>query len=134
MAQTDKEYEHKAQRRREHIATAAYYMAERRSFAPGAEVDDWLQAEREIDSQNGASGTLHEASQRRSPEETPPARQGPSAADAMITPDEVQEWAAKLGVGAELLRTAINKVGPDAAQVRKYLAPGDPPQGKPHSP
>ena len=33
MAQTDKEHEHKSQRRQEHIATAAYYIAERRAFA-----------------------------------------------------------------------------------------------------
>jgi hypothetical protein len=27
------------------IATAAYYLAERRGFAPGRELDDWLEAE-----------------------------------------------------------------------------------------
>jgi hypothetical protein len=31
------------------IAEAAYYRAERRGFAPGRELDDWLAAEREID-------------------------------------------------------------------------------------
>lgn len=31
------------------IAEAAYYRAERRGFAPGAEVDDWLAAEAEIE-------------------------------------------------------------------------------------
>jgi hypothetical protein len=30
------------------IATAAYYCAERRHFAPGHELEDWLAAEREI--------------------------------------------------------------------------------------
>lgn len=30
------------------IATAAYYLAEQRSFAPGHELQDWLQAERLI--------------------------------------------------------------------------------------
>jgi hypothetical protein len=30
------------------IAEAAYFIAERRGFAPGAELDDWLQAESEI--------------------------------------------------------------------------------------
>jgi hypothetical protein len=33
------------------IAEAAYYRAERRGFAPGHEVEDWLDAEREIDAQ-----------------------------------------------------------------------------------
>lgn len=31
------------------IARAAYYRAERRGFAPGEEVGDWLAAEAEID-------------------------------------------------------------------------------------
>ena len=30
------------------IAEAAYYRAERRGFAPGAELEDWLEAEAEI--------------------------------------------------------------------------------------
>jgi hypothetical protein len=35
--------------RDEMIAVAAYYRAERRGFAPGAELEDWLAAEAEID-------------------------------------------------------------------------------------
>jgi hypothetical protein len=35
--------------REEMIRIAAYYLAEKRSFAPGAELDDWLAAEAEID-------------------------------------------------------------------------------------
>lgn len=31
------------------IAERAYWRAERRGFAPGGEVDDWLAAEREVD-------------------------------------------------------------------------------------
>ena len=31
------------------IATAAYYLAERRGFVPGYELADWLAAEREIE-------------------------------------------------------------------------------------
>ncbi|MDX9994942.1 MAG: DUF2934 domain-containing protein [Rhodocyclaceae bacterium] len=34
--------------RNRHIATAAYYKAQARGFAPGREVDDWLEAEAEI--------------------------------------------------------------------------------------
>jgi hypothetical protein len=34
------------------IAEAAYWRAERRGFQPGNELDDWLEAEREVDSQN----------------------------------------------------------------------------------
>ena len=32
----------------EAIAVAAYYRAERRGFAPGFELQDWLEAEQEI--------------------------------------------------------------------------------------
>jgi Protein of unknown function (DUF2934) len=35
-------------RRHAAIAEAAYYRAERRRFAPGHELDDWLQAEAEV--------------------------------------------------------------------------------------
>jgi len=34
--------------RRQMIADAAYYRAERRGFAPGSEVEDWLAAEKEV--------------------------------------------------------------------------------------
>lgn len=32
-----------------YIAEAAYYRAEKRGFAPGGELDDWLEAEAEVD-------------------------------------------------------------------------------------
>lgn len=31
------------------IAEAAYYRAEKRGFEPGKELEDWLEAEKEID-------------------------------------------------------------------------------------
>ena len=34
--------------REQQVATAAYYLAEKRGFTPGNEIDDWLEAEREI--------------------------------------------------------------------------------------
>lgn len=33
------------------IAEIAYYKAERRGFAPGHELDDWIEAEQEFDPQ-----------------------------------------------------------------------------------
>jgi hypothetical protein len=33
------------------IALAAYRLAEARGFGPGRQLDDWLQAEREVDGQ-----------------------------------------------------------------------------------
>lgn len=38
------------------IAEAAYYRAERRGFAPGHEVEDWLQAEAELTPPTGQRG------------------------------------------------------------------------------
>jgi hypothetical protein len=35
--------------RRRMIREAAYFKAEKRGFAPGHELDDWLEAEEEID-------------------------------------------------------------------------------------
>ena len=36
------------------IAEAAYWRAERRGFTPGGEIDDWLEAEKEIDKENSS--------------------------------------------------------------------------------
>lgn len=43
--------------RRQLIAEAAYYRAEQRGFRPGAELDDWLAAEVEIDAMLDAGDT-----------------------------------------------------------------------------
>lgn len=37
------------EQRRNYIEMAAYYIAERRGFAPGNPLEDWVQAEAEID-------------------------------------------------------------------------------------
>ncbi len=43
--------------RAELIAVAAYFLAEKRNFIGGSELDDWLTAEREIEAaQPGAGG------------------------------------------------------------------------------
>lgn len=39
--------------RQEHIATAAYYKAEARSFVHGMDLQDWLDAEAEFDTAQG---------------------------------------------------------------------------------
>ena len=41
--------------RRRRVAEAAYYRAQQRGFAPGGEVDDWLEAEKEIESSESGS-------------------------------------------------------------------------------
>lgn len=35
------------------IAEAAYFRAQKRGFAPGGEIEDWLEAETEVDRQLG---------------------------------------------------------------------------------
>jgi hypothetical protein len=47
------------------IAEAAYYIAERRGFEPGAELDDWLAAEGEID---GLIAALADAAEEDEPQ------------------------------------------------------------------
>ena len=37
------------------IAEAAYYRAQARGFAPGQEIEDWLQAEAEVDRRLGGA-------------------------------------------------------------------------------
>lgn len=39
--------------REERIAIAAYWRAAKRQFEPGHELDDWLEAEREIEGDHG---------------------------------------------------------------------------------
>lgn len=41
----------------EQIALLAYLKAEARGFSPGHELDDWLEAEKEV---NGGSGSRHQ--------------------------------------------------------------------------
>ena len=45
FADPDKQFKN----RQTMIAEAAYFKAENRGFAPGFEVQDWLEAEREVD-------------------------------------------------------------------------------------
>ncbi len=40
-----------AAEREARIAVAAFFLAESRGFEPGHELDDWLQAERQIDAE-----------------------------------------------------------------------------------
>jgi hypothetical protein len=41
------------------IAEAAYSIAERRGFAPGHELDDWLEAEKEVDARLSGEGCAY---------------------------------------------------------------------------
>jgi Protein of unknown function (DUF2934)/Protein of unknown function (DUF3606) len=112
--------------RRRRIAVAAYHKAERRGFDGNRALDDWLDAEKEIDSQSRAGGIQHEASTLS---EGPTDISGTAVKEATndtaepgrIEPDEVRRWARKLKVPAERLREAIQRVGPVVNDVKRYL-------------
>ena len=53
-----------AEDRTQRIAVSAYYRAQRRGFEGAEALDDWLEAEREIDSSEGGRGVKHEVSVR----------------------------------------------------------------------
>jgi hypothetical protein len=45
--------------RHEMIAEAAYYLAEKRGFVPGQELEDWRDAESRIDQYTTGGGVAH---------------------------------------------------------------------------
>ena len=112
--------------RRESIATAAYYRAERRNFEGNAELDDWLEAEREIDSAAAAGGIQSEASRlAEGPGDVSVPAMGDAANKAddpdYIDPSDVHQWAEKLGVSPSALRLAIERAGPRVPDVKRFL-------------
>jgi len=64
----DERDEQAMQTRRRRVEESAYYRAERRGFAPGAELDDWYAAEAEQDEldANAADRTQHEGDSKGS--------------------------------------------------------------------
>lgn len=47
--------------KRRMIEVAAYFLAERRGFCPGCELDDWIAAEAEVEAQLRASSRVRAA-------------------------------------------------------------------------
>lgn len=43
------------EQRHEHVRVAAYYLAEKRGFSGGSEMEDWLAAEAQVDEAHRAS-------------------------------------------------------------------------------
>ena len=116
--------------RRERISVAAYYKAERRNFQADGELDDWLEAEREVDSAGAAGGTQAEASRRAegpSDVAAPAIKESADQSDDAdyIAPTEVQRWARELGVSASTLRVAIERAGARVSDVKRYLEQHD---------
>jgi hypothetical protein len=100
--------------RRSQIALAAYYRAERRGFGGNREVEDWLQAEQEID----RAAALHSA--MSVPDDIARDRE-------LIETDRLAAWAKKLKVSTPRLREAIERVGPSVSVVKQYLESGSTP-------
>jgi hypothetical protein len=67
-----------AESRRRRTAIAAFYRAQARGFAPGKELEDWLEAEREIEAldagQHEPTATAQPATADSRPEQPAPAR------------------------------------------------------------
>lgn len=121
--------------RRRRIAIEAYYNAERRGFGEGAELEDWLEAERRIDSQAseketaahpsdvGAFGLLGDDTAAGDPLSA----DQPGSPDAeRIEPDQVKKWARQLNVSAPQLREAIKRVGSVVRDVKRFLESSPP--------
>ena len=122
--------------RQEEIAVAAYYKAERRGFEAGGEVDDWLEAERQIDGQGTEKGPRGEAAAQQPDEVASSSRSAvdmESVADRPdypdlnqtdtehVEPDEVGKWARRLKVPAPKLREAMQRVGPVVRDIKRFL-------------
>lgn len=122
--------------RRDRIAVAAYYNAERRGFQDGGEMDDWLQAEREVDGRASKKGPKGEVSagavaRRGQPDSEaavprnltgrPDFPDLDQAGVEHIEPDQVAKWARRLNVPAPKLREAIQRVGPVVSDVKQFL-------------
>jgi hypothetical protein len=87
------------------IATAAYYIAERRGFEGDLQLEDWLEAERALDARQEDGPTRDALAGRAHVEED-------------IKPDEVHSWADRLKVSAAKLRAAIQRVGANSTKVK----------------
>jgi hypothetical protein len=117
--------------RRERISVAAYYNAERRGFEGGGAVDDWLEAEREVDGRATKTGSKGEASAEavantedalpRNVTDRPDFPDLEQAGVEHIEPDQVAKWARRLKVPAPKLREAIQRVGPLVSDVKQFL-------------
>ncbi len=104
--------------RRDRIALAAYYNAERRGFQGDRELDDWLEAERQV------GGSLQEDQIpifQALAESDLVINSGDPRDHEIITPDAVKQWGKELGVPVATLRVAIKRVGARVDDVKDFL-------------
>jgi hypothetical protein len=120
--------------RRQRIAEAAYYNAERRGFREGGELEDWLEAERRIHGEEGTGDRRAEAT--AASDDARAAALDPATAESaampddgvvqpdaatQIEPDAVRTWAKRLNVSPARLRQAIKRVGPLVSEVKRFV-------------
>ena len=114
--------------RQKRIAEAAYYRSERRGFTGSSQLDDWLEAEREL-----ASLTSSDAEPQADDHPVPPqpdqssgiAIPAPLAKEERIRAEEVKQSARELTEATEA--QAKDKPAPDAAPTARKArkrAPG----------
>jgi hypothetical protein len=115
------------------IAVAAYYIAQQRGFQEGSELDDWLQAEQQLEAEGRIESLAFKGGEKldklmhpRMPNRLLDVLEVPDLErrrlPERIEPDEVKAWAKALEVSEERLREAISRVGPMVDDVRRYLS------------
>ena len=106
------------------IQRAAYQYSLDRQDGQGDAVEDWLKAEADIDreldtTEPSASNPAHKMTALE-PLQYPTPR--PAADEPVrIEPDQIGEWATKLGVSKEELRVAVRDAGAELTKVKDFL-------------
>lgn len=115
--------------RKEHIAIAAYYNAEKRGFSGDEQqqLNDWFEAEKQIGNYySGGSATNRDQPSVQQiinqTEATLDDADARSDHSEIIDPSDIKRWAKELGVSAPTLREAINRVGAKVEDVKNFLS------------
>jgi hypothetical protein len=115
------------EQRREHISVAAYYNAEKRGFSGDGQLEDWLEAEKQVGNYyTGGTANNREQQPIQQIIDQPEARLDDADARSdpaeVIDPSDIKRWAKDLGISAPTLREAINRVGAKVEDVKRFLS------------
>jgi hypothetical protein len=106
------------------IQRAAYDYSLEREDGQADAVDDWLKAEADIDRElDGTEPSASNPANRMTALEPLQYPTPPAAGDepARIEPDQIGQWAVRLGVSKEELRVAVRDAGAEIAKVKEFL-------------
>ena len=114
------------EQRRERISLAAYYNAEKRGFSGDFQLEDWLEAEKQVGNYQtgGTANNRDQLSVQQSINQTDAVLDDVDARSSyqeVIDPSEIKRWAEELGASATELREAISRVGSKVEDVRNFL-------------